>query len=150
LEKYLKQRVLRMTALLLFVSIFIISLLLAYSRITALADLALVSESQISLLGKEGLQHVAAQSAQRAHYLASKIASIPGFSLKYKSPFFREFVVETPIPAAILIEKMLEQKVFAGYDLAAHGETGLLVAVTEKRSRQELDRFVEQLGAIVV
>ena len=44
---------------------------------------------------------------------------------------------------------MLEKKVFAGYDLAAHDETGLLVAVTEKRTRQELDSFAENLGAII-
>lgn len=106
---------------------------------------ALQAAVYLSLLGKQGLQQVAAQSAQRAHYLAAKIAAIPGFSLKYQSPFFREFVVTSPVPASILIEKMLEKKIFAGYDLAAHDETGLLVAVTEKRSRQELDSFVEHL-----
>jgi glycine dehydrogenase subunit 1 len=111
---------------------------------------ALQAAVYLSLLGKQGLQQVALQSAQRAHYLAGKIAAIPGFSLKYQSPFFREFVVETPIPAAILIEKMLEKKVFAGYDLAAHDETGLLVAVTEKRTRREMDSFVENLETFVV
>ncbi|MBZ4219721.1 MAG: aminomethyl-transferring glycine dehydrogenase subunit GcvPA [Chlorobium sp.] len=109
---------------------------------------ALQAAVYLSLLGKQGLQHVAAQSAQRAHYLAGKIAATAGYSLKYTSPFFREFVVETPIPAAAVIEQMLEHKVFAGYDLAAHGETGMLVAVTEKRTRQELDSFVEKLAAL--
>ncbi len=109
---------------------------------------ALQAAVYLSLLGKQGLQHVAAQSAQRAHYLAGKIAALPGFSLKYKSPFFREFVVDTPIPATAVIEQMLEHKVFAGYDLAAHGETGLLVAVTEKRTRQELDSFAEKLATL--
>ena len=110
---------------------------------------ALQAAVYLSLLGKQGLQQVAAQSTLRAHYLAEKIAAIPGFSLKYASPFFREFVVETPIPAADIIEQMLEHKVFAGYDLAAHGETGLLVAVTEKRTRQELDSFAGKLGALL-
>ena len=44
---------------------------------------------------------------------------------------------------------MLDKKVFAGYDLAVHGESGLLVAVTEKRSREELDSFVENLAGLV-
>ena len=110
---------------------------------------ALQAAVYLSLLGKEGIREVAAQSAQKAHYLAGKISEIPGFSLKYKSPYFREFVVETPVPAAAIIAAMLEKKVFAGYDLAAHDETGLLVAVTEKRTRQELDSFVENLGALV-
>jgi glycine dehydrogenase subunit 1 len=111
---------------------------------------ALQAAVYLSLLGKQGLQQVAVQSAQRAHYLAAKIEAIPGFSLKYQSPFFREFVVETPIPAVVMIERMLEKKVFAGYDLAAHDETGLLVAVTEKRTRQELDSFAENLEGMVI
>ncbi len=110
---------------------------------------ALQAAVYLSLLGKEGLQQVAAQSGQKAHYLAGKIAALPGFSLKFSSPYFREFVVETPIPPALVVEKMLEKKIFAGYDLAAHGETGLLVAVTEKRTKEELDSFVENLGVIV-
>ena len=110
---------------------------------------ALQAAVYLSLLGKEGLQQVAAQSAQKAHYLAGKIAAIPGFSLKFSAPFFREFVVETPISAALVIERMLEKKLFAGYDLAAHSETGLLVAVTEKRTRAELDAFVANLGGLL-
>ncbi|MEI6847925.1 MAG: aminomethyl-transferring glycine dehydrogenase subunit GcvPA [Chlorobiaceae bacterium] len=110
---------------------------------------ALQAAVYLSLLGKQGLRQVATQSAEKAHYLAGKIAAIPGFSLKYQAPFFREFVVETPIPAADIINRMLEKKVFAGYDLAAHHETGLLVAVTEKRTCQELDSFAENLGALI-
>ncbi|TLU57591.1 MAG: aminomethyl-transferring glycine dehydrogenase subunit GcvPA, partial [Chlorobium sp.] len=82
---------------------------------------ALQAAVYLSLLGKQGLRQVAEQSARNAHYLAGKIAAIPGFSLKYQAPFFREFVVETPIPAAEVIERMLDKKVFAGYDLAVHG-----------------------------
>ena len=110
---------------------------------------ALQAAVYLSLLGKEGIREVAAQSACKAHYLAGKIAAIPRFSLKYTSPYFREFVVETPIPAAAVIAAMLEKKVFAGYDLAAHDETGLLIAVTEKRTKEELDSFAENLGALI-
>jgi len=109
---------------------------------------ALHAAVYLSLLGKAGLQQVAALSAQKANYLAAKITDLPSFSLKYTSPFFREFVVETPIPAAVVVDRMLAHKIFAGYDLAAHGETGLLVAVTEKRTKEELDRFAEKLGEL--
>ncbi|MCX6179723.1 MAG: aminomethyl-transferring glycine dehydrogenase subunit GcvPA [Chlorobiales bacterium] len=109
---------------------------------------ALQAAVYLSLLGKEGLREVATQSTQKAHYLAGKIADIPGFSLKYKSPYFKEFVVETPIPASDVIEQMLEKKVFAGYDLAQHNDNGLLIAVTEKRTLQELDSFADNLGAL--
>ncbi|MEI8032074.1 MAG: aminomethyl-transferring glycine dehydrogenase subunit GcvPA [Chlorobiaceae bacterium] len=106
---------------------------------------ALQAAVYLSLLGKEGIGEVAAQSAIKAHYLAERIAALPGFSLKYSAPFFREFVVETPIAAGEVISRMLNKKVFAGYDLAAHDETGLLIAVTEKRTMEELDVFVEEL-----
>ena len=109
---------------------------------------ALQAAVYLSLLGKQGVREVAAQSATKAHYLAQKIAAIPGFSLKYRSPFFREFVVEMPIPAGEVISRMLEKKLFAGYDLAAHDETGMLIAVTEKRTLAELDSFAEELKAL--
>ncbi|NTU96474.1 MAG: aminomethyl-transferring glycine dehydrogenase subunit GcvPA [Chlorobiaceae bacterium] len=110
---------------------------------------ALAAAVYLSLLGREGLREVAAQSAQKAAYLCRNIAAIPGFSLKFSKPFFREFVVETPIPAETLISRMLEKKVFAGYDLSPHGENGLLIAVTEKRTKEEMDAFASSLAALV-
>jgi glycine dehydrogenase subunit 1 len=102
----------------------------------------------MSLLGREGIREVALRSAQKAHYLAGKIAALPGFSMKFTGPFFREFVVETPVAPAALVTALLDRKIFAGIDLAPFGETGLLVAVTEKRTKAQLDRFVEELAAL--
>ncbi len=102
----------------------------------------------MSLLGKEGIRDVALRSAQKAHYLAERIAALPGYSLKHQGPFFREFVMETPAAPAAIVEGLLSKKLFAGIDLAPFGESGLLVAVTEKRTREELDLFVRELAAI--
>lgn len=109
---------------------------------------ALQAVVYLALLGKEGLREVAEHSLQKSHYLAEKIAELPDYSLKYDRPFFREFVVETPAPAEDLVKKMLEQGILAGYDLAAVGDEGLLVAVTEKRTKEQLDDFVRKLGAV--
>ena len=109
---------------------------------------ALQAVVYLSLLGKQGLGEVAERSLQKSHYLAEKIANLPGYSLKYDRPFFREFVVETPVPAGVIVEKMLEQGILAGYDLSAVGDEGLLVAVTEKRTKEQLDDFVRKLGAV--
>lgn len=106
---------------------------------------ALQAAVYLSLLGKQGIREVAEQCALKAHYLAGRITGIPGYSLKYGAPFFREFVLETPLPAAEIIGAMLDKGIFAGYDLSACGESGLLVAVTEKRTRAELDSFVQAL-----
>lgn len=109
---------------------------------------ALCATIYLSLMGKEGFAEVANLSLQKAHYLANEISKLGGFKLKYSRPFFKEFVVETPIPAAEVIQKLRETKIHAGIDLEVFDDTGLLVAVTEKRTRAQLDRFVEALKSL--
>ena len=99
----------------------------------------------LSLVGKNGLKEVAELSLQKAHYLAEKISAIKGFALKFQAPFFKEFAVTTPVPAAEIIEKLAPENFLAGIDLARFGDSGLLVAVTEKRTTDEMDAFVETL-----
>ncbi|MFC1731852.1 aminomethyl-transferring glycine dehydrogenase subunit GcvPA [candidate division KSB1 bacterium] len=97
-------------------------------------------------LGKEGLREVAGQCVQKAHYLAEKIGLLPGFSLKYERPFFHEFVVKCPVPAGQICEKLLADNIFAGYPLEDMGDpSALLIAVTEKRTKEEMDSLVEKL-----
>ncbi len=100
----------------------------------------------LETMGREGLQEVANQCAQKAHYLAERIDSLPGFSLKYKKPFFHEFVVECPVPAEEICKKLLDDDFLAGIPLGSMGfENGLLVCETEKRTTGEMDHFVETL-----
>ncbi|MCS7082156.1 MAG: aminomethyl-transferring glycine dehydrogenase subunit GcvPA [Bacteroidetes bacterium] len=110
--------------------------------------MALAATIYMALLGKEGLREVAEQCYHRAHYLARRIEELPGYGLLYPGPFFREFVVRTPRAASEVVERLLEQGFLAGVPLDRWGEPGLLVAVTEKRSREEMDRFVEALRAL--
>ena len=110
---------------------------------------ALQAVVYLSLLGKDGLKEVADHSLQKSHYLAGKIAELPGCSLKYGQPFFREFVVETPVPAGEVVASMLDEGILAGYDLSNVGDQGLLVSVTEKRTKEQLDDFVLKLGGAV-
>ena len=102
----------------------------------------------LALMGKEGLKEVAYQSLQRAHYLADQIQALPGYSLAYSVPFFKEFVVKTPVPAQRITDALLQERIFAGLPLNSYygDEHALLIAVTEKRSRDEIDRFVERLS----
>jgi len=101
----------------------------------------------MSLMGREGLVEAATQSAQKAHYLASEIAGIPGFALSYpETPFFREFVVNTPIPAARIVEKLLPAAIYPGVDMARFGAPDrLMIAVTEKKNKADLDELVQAL-----
>jgi glycine dehydrogenase subunit 1 len=105
----------------------------------------LASTVYMSLMGKQGISDAANLCLQNSHYLADNIAKIKGFSLKYNQPFFKEFVIKTPVPPKDIIEKLLQEKIFAGIDLSQFGEDGLLIAVTEKRNKAEMDKFIEKI-----
>lgn len=104
----------------------------------------------LALMGREGLREAANHCLQKAHYLAQRIADLEGFSLAYDAAFFKEFVVRTPVPAATICERLLNDRIFAGVPLSRfYGDDhAMLVAVTEKRTREELDRFVERLARL--
>lgn len=101
----------------------------------------------MALMGKQGLREVAKLCLQKSHYLAEEISKINGFKLKYDQPFFKEFVVQTPIPASEIKRKLQQKKILPGIDLSkfdGYGD-GLLIAVTEKRTKKEMDLLVEEL-----
>jgi glycine dehydrogenase subunit 1 len=109
---------------------------------------ALAATVHLALLGRQGLVDVARLCLQKSHYLAEQLAGLSGFRLRYPGPFFKEFVVEGPTSPASLIRRLRREGILAGVDLGRLSPTwrgGLLVAVTEKRTRQEMDRFVEAL-----
>jgi glycine dehydrogenase subunit 1 len=86
---------------------------------------------------------------QKAHYAARAIDEIPGFSLAYGAPFFNEFVVRTPVPAAEVNRHLMSGSgIVGGLDLGrfdpAHQDC-LLLACTELTTRQEIDDLVAAL-----
>src|SRR5829696_4232720 len=103
---------------------------------------ALAATVYAALMGPEGMREVAELSASKAHYLAEKLDEA-GFGLRYPdAPFLWEFAVELPdVKNVVRVnEALLEAGIVGGLDL---GDGGMLVAVTEKRTREELDAFVE-------
>ena len=109
---------------------------------------ALAATVYLALMGKQGIQDVAELCLQNSHYLAEQINNLSGYQHAFSSSFFKEFVVTTPVSPAQIIEKLALQRFYAGIDLAQYNfgvNNGLLIAVTEKRTRQEMDRFVDAL-----
>jgi glycine dehydrogenase subunit 1 len=104
----------------------------------------------LSLMGREGIAEVARLCLQKSHYLAQEIEKIPGFKLKWTQPFFKEFVVETPKAPSWILDKLSKKGILGGLDISEFDDDvkGLLIAVTEKRTREELDRFVSELKAV--
>ena len=109
---------------------------------------ALAAAVYLALLGKQGFKKVADLCLQKSHYLADKINSLEGYRLKFNQPFFKEFVVECDVPAKKVIDALLPHNIFAGVDLVSTHpdlENCLLCAVTEKRTKQQLDYFIDKL-----
>jgi glycine dehydrogenase subunit 1 len=103
-------------------------------------------------MGKNGIKEVANLCLQKAHYAMEEITKIKGFKLKYQAPFFKEFILETPVPPRGIIKKLLEKNILAGVDISRidpRFENSLLICVTEKRTKKEIDYFVDQLKGLV-
>lgn len=105
----------------------------------------------MALLGKQGIQEVAQLCLQKSHYLAEKVKEIDGCSLKYEKPFFNEFVVTLPKPASDVVNGLAGKKILGGVPLSKWGgdSKDLMIAVTERRLKHELDRFVDELKDIL-
>jgi glycine dehydrogenase subunit 1 len=109
---------------------------------------ALMASVYLATMGRQGIREVAHQSLLKAHYLAGEIAELNGFTITCDGPFFKEFTLMTPVPPKRIIDEGLEHGLLAGIDLGRFGEKWtdqMLVAVTEKRTRAEMERLVEFL-----
>lgn len=117
------------------------------------ALLALCASIYLSTMGKEGLREAANLNLQKAHYASRELTNQNGIKLPFSSPFFNEFVIELPERTSVkeLNLKLLESGILGGYDLGmAYPELKghMLVAVTEKRTRTEIDSFASRLGEL--
>ncbi len=115
--------------------------------------MALAATIYLSLLGKEGIKQVAGLCLQKAHYASKQIESQTEFKLKYNSPFFREFAIEGPVSPKKVTKSGLKLKIFAGIDLGQFKiglNQSLLMAFTEKRTKDEIDNLVTLLKSFAV
>ncbi|MCD4739480.1 MAG: aminomethyl-transferring glycine dehydrogenase subunit GcvPA [Anaerolineae bacterium] len=114
--------------------------------------MALAAAVYLSTLGKDGVRKVAELNYQKAHYAAQQIDTLATFSVLTTKPFFNEFVVQCPAPAAEINEFLLNGWMFdiiGGYDLSEDypdRQNQLLLAVTEMNSRTEIDDLVHALA----
>ncbi|HQP35107.1 MAG TPA: glycine dehydrogenase, partial [Polyangiaceae bacterium] len=115
--------------------------------------IALALTIRMCLLGKSGFVEVASQCHAKAEYLKKHIAALPGFSLVYPAaPTFNEFLVRVRGGnAKALAETLARKNILAGVPLSMFflgRPDELLVSVTEKHTREDLDRLVEALSAV--
>lgn len=112
---------------------------------------ALAASVYLTAVGPSGLREAAHQSYQKAHYAAAQIAALNGFSPLFEAPFFMEWAVQLPRPAAEINSHLEKCGIIGGYDLSRHyPELGnsMLFCCTEKRTREEIDALVEALREV--
>ncbi len=110
---------------------------------------ALTSLVYLSLLGKGGLQEIAQLCADKADYARRRLLEIPNVKTRFPHKwFFNEFVLELPTKAEPVMSKLLKLGFAAGFPLGRYYknmDNCLLVAVTETRSKNDIDSFAEAL-----
>ncbi len=119
---------------------------------TAQALNALAGIIYLSWLGQAGIVELAELLVQRTAYARERLAGLDGVTLLHDQPVVREFALALDAPAERVIERCLERGINPGYPLARdyleYGD-GLLVAITERRTRTEIDALVTALGQAV-
>ncbi|CAM4274590.1 aminomethyl-transferring glycine dehydrogenase subunit GcvPA [Paenibacillus typhae] len=114
------------------------------------ALLALCASVYLSVMGKEGMREVGELNIRKSHYAAGKLGELTGAAPAFTAPFFNEFVLKLPEGSNVseINSKLVKEGYLGGYDLgrdypelAGH----MLVAVTEKRSKSEIDQFATVL-----
>ncbi len=98
----------------------------------------------LSLMGKQGLREAAELSYAGAHYLCEHLVATGRFSLLCNQPFFNEFVVRYDGDVDALQRRFVENGIFGGVKVA---DNQIMFAVTEKRTKEEIDKLVSLIGA---
>ena len=119
---------------------------------TAQSLIALAFTITMQALGPRGLREAAELCYQRAHAAAARIEALPGYETPERGPWFQEFLVRGPIPAAELAAELAARGIRPGLDVSARPEPeareALLFAVTEATSDGHVDALVEALAEI--
>lgn len=113
---------------------------------------ALSAAVYLSAMGRQGFQQVGELCLRKAHYAYDQILSLPGCKAIFGAPFFKEFVIRCDRPVADINKALLANKIVGGLDLGRYYPElagCMLIAVTEKRTRAEIDRLVSGMEAVL-
>ena len=114
--------------------------------------MAVTAAIQLGWLGTSGLAEVARRCAQATRYTRQALLAVDGITAYADAPVVREFAISLPIPAETMIERMADAGFLAGIPLDESfdgGRQALLVAVTERRTRDEIDAYVTAMAKAV-
>lgn len=112
---------------------------------------ALMASMYLTTLGKQGIKEVAIQSTQKAHYAMKEITKSGKFKPLFDKPFFKEFVVTSDLDSSKVNEELMKNNILGGFELGREYkelENGLLLCVTEKRTKEEIDKLARVMEVI--
>jgi glycine dehydrogenase subunit 1 len=119
---------------------------------TAQALNALAGMVHLAWLGKRGFVELGELLVRRTAYARERLAALDGVELLHEAPVMREFAIAIDAPVTDVLDRCAAEGIGAGYPLAREYpeyENGLLVAITERRSRQDIDRLADVLAGAV-
>jgi glycine dehydrogenase subunit 1 len=115
---------------------------------TSVGLIALMSTIFMAAYGKRGLRRLAELCYHKAHYAASLVSKIPGYSLPLEGTFFREFVVQCPMPPEEINRRLLDHRIIGGLDVSDQVPNGMLLCCTEVNTRDEIESLANALADI--
>lgn len=107
----------------------------------------------LSLVGREGFLEVGRDCMDRASYAWHKLTNIPGIEPAFNRRFFNEFAVRLPKDASDVVSALVDQGIAAGFPVGRYYkgmENVLLMAFTEKRTKEEIDIMVAKLESALM
>jgi glycine dehydrogenase subunit 1 len=110
---------------------------------------AIAAMVQLAWLGTQGLRELAVRCARGTRYTREAVLALRGARPLVGAPVVREFAVELTTAPQVVVERMADEGFLAGVPVVAEGREGLLVAVTEKRTRAEIDAYVAAMGRVL-
>jgi glycine dehydrogenase subunit 1 len=114
--------------------------------------MAVTAAIQLGWLGTSGLVEMARRCAQATRYTRGALLALDRVEAFADAPVVREFAIRLPIPAEVAVERMADAGFLAGIPLGEDfdgGDRGLLVSVTERRTRDEIDAYVTAMAKAV-
>ena len=122
--------------------------------------MAVTAAIQLGWLGTYGLREVATRCAQGAHYLHEELLGVDGVEGLTGQPFFREFAIRVSKSAREVVSEMAERDILAGLavsqltngadaSIEVDVENVLLITVTERRTKKEIDQYVDALREVL-
>jgi glycine dehydrogenase subunit 1 len=114
--------------------------------------LALRSTIFMALIGREGLVEMAELCFNKSEYLKEALSKVAGVSVVNTQSTFSEFVIKTALSADDLLKKLSDKGFYAGVNLSALYENRsneILISVTEKRTKEDMDALVKAIGEVL-